>query len=166
MGDVKWSAELEVALFHSMHGHKPVGETSPTTNPGLHWVAGLSLHWVAGLSLHWVAGLSLHYACSPLCPGLNKYFHMACIQWRLQRLHSITLNTQQLWQHLHSLYDLGTLVSMTSDPSAQCWASKRTSLLRTVLRSFHSQMRRGSSTCLTACWSASSVSCHGTCNTA
>ena len=27
MGDVKWSAELEVALFHSMHGHKPVGET-------------------------------------------------------------------------------------------------------------------------------------------
>ena len=28
MGDVKWSAELEVALFHSMHGHKPVGETA------------------------------------------------------------------------------------------------------------------------------------------
>ena len=24
--EVKWSAELEVALFHSMHGHKPVGE--------------------------------------------------------------------------------------------------------------------------------------------
>lgn len=23
---VKWNAELEVALFHSMHGHKPVGE--------------------------------------------------------------------------------------------------------------------------------------------
>ena len=22
----KWSAELEVALFHSMHGHKPVGK--------------------------------------------------------------------------------------------------------------------------------------------
>ena len=24
--EVKWNAELEVALFHSMHGHKPVGE--------------------------------------------------------------------------------------------------------------------------------------------
>lgn len=24
--DVKWTPELEVALFHSMHGHKPVGE--------------------------------------------------------------------------------------------------------------------------------------------
>jgi len=23
--EVKWTAELEVALFHSMHGHKPVG---------------------------------------------------------------------------------------------------------------------------------------------
>lgn len=23
---VKWTAELEVALFHSMHRHKPVGE--------------------------------------------------------------------------------------------------------------------------------------------
>lgn len=26
MSEVKWSAELEVALFHSMHGHKPVGK--------------------------------------------------------------------------------------------------------------------------------------------
>ena len=26
MGEVKWTPELEVALFHSMHGHKPVGE--------------------------------------------------------------------------------------------------------------------------------------------
>ena len=26
MSGVKWSAELEVALFHSMHGHKPAGE--------------------------------------------------------------------------------------------------------------------------------------------
>ncbi len=24
--DVKWTPELEVALFHSMHGLKPVGE--------------------------------------------------------------------------------------------------------------------------------------------
>ena len=24
--ELKWTAELEVALFHSMHGHKPVGE--------------------------------------------------------------------------------------------------------------------------------------------
>ena len=25
--NVRWTAELEVALFHSMHGHKPVGKT-------------------------------------------------------------------------------------------------------------------------------------------
>ncbi|CAI7995446.1 MRG/MORF4L-binding protein [Geodia barretti] len=70
MSEVKWTAELEVALFHSMHGHKPV--------------------------------------------GLNKHFHMACIQWRLQRLHSISLTTEQIWEHLHSLYDLKTLVSHDS----------------------------------------------------
>ena len=28
--DVKWTPELEVALFHSMHGHKPVGEYKKT----------------------------------------------------------------------------------------------------------------------------------------
>ena len=33
-GEVKWTPELEVALFRSMHGHKPVGEdcTSPSTS--------------------------------------------------------------------------------------------------------------------------------------
>ena len=24
--DLNWTPELEVALFHSLHGHKPVGE--------------------------------------------------------------------------------------------------------------------------------------------
>ncbi|CAI7995444.1 MRG/MORF4L-binding protein [Geodia barretti] len=72
MSEVKWTAELEVALFHSMHGHKPV--------------------------------------------GLNKHFHMACIQWRLQRLHSISLTTEQIWEHLHSLYDLKTLDSFEKFP--------------------------------------------------
>ena len=32
--ELKWSAELEVALFHSMHGHKPVGEFICYQQPG------------------------------------------------------------------------------------------------------------------------------------
>lgn len=62
---MKWTAELEVALFHSMHGHKPV--------------------------------------------GLNKHFHMACIQHRLQQSIGYLLTTDQIWAHLRTLYDLEAL---------------------------------------------------------
>ena len=35
MGEgVKWGPELEVALFHSMHGHKPAGEGQLSLVPG------------------------------------------------------------------------------------------------------------------------------------
>ncbi|KAL5481251.1 hypothetical protein EMCRGX_G021382 [Ephydatia muelleri] len=63
--DVKWTTELEVALFHSMHRHKPV--------------------------------------------GINKHFHMACIQHRLQQLSGLSLTTQEIWKHLQTLYDLESL---------------------------------------------------------
>ena len=42
---VKWTAELEVALFHSMHRHKPVGQCTQYWNSGMHSLkAPLSLH--------------------------------------------------------------------------------------------------------------------------
>lgn len=96
MAEMKWTAELEVALFHSMHNHKPVGEER--REGGAKGIPRGS--WPAALS--------------PLLSGLNKHFHMACVQWRLQRLHSISLTTEQIWKHLSTLYDLKTLVSFSA----------------------------------------------------
>ena len=135
MGDVKWTAELEVALFHSMHGHKPVGKITFTTAKD--------------------RCASYSRFVYSLCAGLNKHFHMACIQWRLQQRHSISLSTQQIRQHLNNLYDLKTLVGVGHPLSR---SESLFSAHRTVLRSFHFLMRRRSSTCLTLCWSASWVS--------
>ncbi|XP_065891125.1 MRG/MORF4L-binding protein-like [Dysidea avara] len=63
--EIVWTPELEVALFHSMHGHKPV--------------------------------------------GLNKHFNMICIQFRLSRATGRQITTQQIWDHLKTMYDIETL---------------------------------------------------------
>lgn len=43
--------------------------------------------------------------------GLNKHFHMVCVQHKLHQSCGITLTTDQIWDHLRSLYDLESLVS-------------------------------------------------------
>ena len=109
-----------------MHGHKPVGKFT------------MQLEVVYKLS----------QSMTPLI-GLNKHFHMACIQWRLERLHSISLTTDQIWDHLHTLYDLKTLVGPTANTTITPSSSP---FLRITLKSFPSQMRRGSSIFLTVFW--------------
>ena len=44
--------------------------------------------------------------------GLNKHFHMACIQHKLQHSAGLFLTTKQIWEHLKTLYDLDSLVSI------------------------------------------------------
>ena len=48
---------------------------------------------------------------SSYLPGLNKHFHMVCIQHRLQQSAGQFLTTKQIWEHLETLYDLNSLVS-------------------------------------------------------
>ena len=58
--------------------------------------------------------------------GLNKHFHMLCIQNRFLQLTGLSMPTSVLWRHLESLYDLEALVSKVD---WMCWASMCASVL-------------------------------------
>ncbi|CAH1774864.1 unnamed protein product [Owenia fusiformis] len=62
---VKWDVDLEVALFHAMRNHKPV--------------------------------------------GVNRHFHMACLQQKLNAAVNKKLTTKQIWTHLNTMYALQSL---------------------------------------------------------
>ena len=42
--------------------------------------------------------------------GLNKHFHMMCIQHKLQQSTGQFVSTKQIWAHLRHLYDIDSLV--------------------------------------------------------
>ena len=51
--------------------------------------------------------------------GLNKHFHMVCIQHKLQQSTGLFVSTKQIWEHLRSLYEIDSLVILL-DHCSQC----------------------------------------------
>ena len=43
--------------------------------------------------------------------GLNKHFHMVCIQHKLQQSTGLPVSAGQIWSHLRGLYEIDSLVN-------------------------------------------------------
>ena len=48
--------------------------------------------------------------------GLNKHFHMICIQNRLSQALGFTVSAKDIWDHLYSLYDIDALDEVEAIP--------------------------------------------------
>lgn len=89
-----WTPELEVSLFHSMKGHKPVGKSAFYLQTEF-------------LSLNFVKVFSLRFT------GINRHFHMACIHDKFATsTGKRNISSKQIWEHLQELYNLQALVSI------------------------------------------------------
>lgn len=88
-----WTPELEVSLFHSMKGHKPVGKTV---------FCILCLLFLVEFFLEFLHCFS----------GINRHFHMACIHDKFATsTGKRNISSKQIWEHLQELYNLQALVS-------------------------------------------------------
>lgn len=48
--------------------------------------------------------------------GLNKHFHMICIQNRQSQALGFTVSAKEIWDHLYSLYDIDALDEVEAIP--------------------------------------------------
>lgn len=94
MEDNRWTPDVDVALFRALHGHKPVGELRYDTP-----------------SIDRSAVKSLRVCVIARYEGLNKHWHMACIQQRLAQSLGASFTADDIWERLRGLYDLDALVS-------------------------------------------------------
>lgn len=89
-----WTPELEVSLFHSMKGHKPVGKRMKQIQATFRDVK--------------------FFVSFFLCfSGINRHFHMACIHDKFATsTGKRNISSKQIWEHLQELYNLQALVSV------------------------------------------------------
>ena len=71
----------------------------------------IPLIWDADLEVHLFQSMTGHKPC-----GINKHFHMVCIQQRFYERTHINISTVQLWDHINSLWDTAILDAAQDPP--------------------------------------------------